>query len=84
MPAEIEANRLASEEPTIRTVDVNLNPGVDNTIDLNDGTSVKLEGDLYVWYDIEGGVQDRFERGTIDFESWSEVHTALRGLAPVG
>ena len=62
--------RLSNEDP--------------NTIDLNDGTSVKLEGDFYVWYDIEGGVQDRFERGSIDFESWNEVHTALRGCAPVG
>jgi len=59
-------------------------PEDDNTIDLNDGSCVKLEADVYVWYDIDGGVQERFERGTIDFESWAEVHAALRGFAPVG
>lgn len=49
------------------------------TIDLNDGTCLKLEGDVYVWYDIDGGEMDRFERGSTDFDTWNEVHVKLRG-----
>jgi len=51
-----------------------------NRIDLNDGSAVVLEGEVYTWYDINGGVQETFTSGTDDFDNWAAVHAKLRTL----
>ncbi len=56
-----------------------LNEENSNRIDLNDGSSLVLEAnDRYTWYDIEGKEQETFIVGTVDFDSWRDVHNKLK------
>lgn len=60
-----------------------LDPDNEEAIDLNDGSVVRLEnsGNDYVWYDINGGEIERFQKDTDDYNTWSEVHAKLKVAA---